>query len=216
MSANPELDAIKVAKSRQRILDGCFTHFAARGIEPVSVPNLAREIGQARSYIYYLFPTKLDLVIAVSTDVWKKYVEQNFARSDAENNTANRTAAERYEFWLDSFLDLYRGHRDLLRFNQFFNVYMANEKVSDEQMKPYYRVIAELESRFRQVYELGKQDGTLRTDIPEQKIFSTTLHLMLAAVTRYAVGLVYRSGVDPEEELTELKDMLIQKYTRQP
>ena len=62
------------------------------------------------------------------------------------------------------------------------------------------------------MYETAKQDGTLRTDIPEQKIFSTTLHLMLAAVTRYAVGLIYQGG-EPEEELTALKEMLMQRYT---
>ena len=60
---------------------------------------------------------------------------------------------------------------------------------------------------------MGEQDGTLRTDVPEKKMFSLTLHLMLAAVTRYAVGLLYDAGIDPEEELTELKDMLMRRYT---
>ena len=214
MSGNPKLDAIKVANTRQRILEGCFTLFSERGIESVSMPELARAVGQARSYIYHLFPTKPDLVIAVSAYVWRKYTEQSFERIDAEIRTAGKSAAERYVFWLDCFLDLYREHRDLLRFNQFFNVYVANEKVSDEQMEPYRRVIMDLKNRFLRAYELGKQDGTLRTDIPEQKIFSTTLHLMLAAVTRYAVGLVYKDGDStPEEELAALREMLMQRYT---
>ena len=50
------------------------------------------------------------------------------------------------------------------------------------------------------------------TDVPEEEIFSTTLHLMLAAATRYAVGLIYQGG-DPEEELTALKEMLMERYT---
>ena len=45
-------------------------------------------------------------------------------------------------------------------------------------------------------------------------MFSTTLHLMLAAVTRYAMGLVYipEKGFDPVKELTMLKEMLLAKY----
>ena len=37
---------------------------------------------------------------------------------------------------------------------------------------------------------------------------------MLAAVTRYAVGLVYvpESGADPENELMMLKDLLLSHY----
>ena len=52
----------------------------------------------------------------------------------------------------------------------------------------------------------------MRTDLPAQEVFATSLHLMLAAATRYAVGLVYRSG-DPEQELELLKSMLLDRFT---
>ena len=45
-------------------------------------------------------------------------------------------------------------------------------------------------------------------------IFSTTLHLMLAATTRYAVGLVYESR-EPGKELERLKGMLMREFTKQ-
>ena len=66
---------------------------------------------------------------------------------------------------------------------------------------------------FHRIYEKAKIDGTVRTDIPENEIFSSTLHLMLAAVTRYAVGLVYDGGTDPEQELRLLKDVLYSRFT---
>ena len=36
---------------------------------------------------------------------------------------------------------------------------------------------------------------------------------MLAAVTRYAVGLVYTEGADTERELLTLRNMLLREYT---
>ena len=46
-------------------------------------------------------------------------------------------------------------------------------------------------------------------------MFSTTLHLMLAAVTRYAVGLVYtpQDGFDAQAELETMKEIFLVKYT---
>ena len=45
-------------------------------------------------------------------------------------------------------------------------------------------------------------------------MFSTTLHLMLAAVTRYAIGLVYipENGFDAEKELEKLKEAMLLRY----
>ena len=208
MSLNAAADAAKVARTRQRIMEKGFELFAERGIEDVKVSEVAKAAGVDRSLVYIYFPSKLDLVIAISAHVWGKFILPHYDRKDIET----QTAAKRYEFWLDSFLELWREHRDILRFNQFFNVFVTNEKMPAERMEPYTKVIGELEKRFHAVYETAKQDGTMRTDIPEQQIFSTTLHLMLAAATRYAVGLIYQGG-DPEEELMALKEMLMERYT---
>ena len=64
------------------------------------------------------------------------------------------------------------------------------------------------------VYERAEQDHTIRTDESEEEMFSTTLHLMLAAVTRYAVGLVYipENGLDAEKELEKLKEAMLLRY----
>ena len=80
-------------------------------------------------------------------------------------------------------------------------------------MDAYKNVIQTLEKRFAGLYLKGQQDGTLRTDMTEKKMFSTTLHLMLAATTRYAVGLVYESR-EPEKELERLKSMLMRMFTK--
>ena len=54
------------------------------------------------------------------------------------------TAAEIFEFYLDSFIELYKNHRDLLRFNQFFNVYVQSEHIDAETLKPYRGMIDRL------------------------------------------------------------------------
>ncbi len=204
-------DQASIAKKKQRIMEEGFRLFAKRGIELVKMQEIADLCHTQRGTVYRYFPTKLDLAVAISANVWGNFIQWNNDRVKAET----LTAAQRYEFFVNGFLLLYREHKDMLRFNQFFNVYVTNEQVSPEQMEPFTKVIGVLEERFHDDYELAKQDGTLRTNIPEKKVFSTTLHLMLAAVTRCAVGLVYQSDESTaEEELTALKEKLMQRYVK--
>lgn len=206
---NKEKDAIQIAANKQRILEQGFRLFAQYGIESVTMPKVAEAGGVDRSSVYRYYPTKLDLVIAISTNVWQDFTQKNYERL----NRDEMTGAEEYDSFLETFLELYRNHKDILRYNQFFNVYVANEKVSPQQMRPFTEVTEKLAERFHRIYDKARTDGTLRTNVPENEVFSGTLHLMLAAVTRYAVGLVYDSGVDPEKELTMLKEMLLDRYT---
>ena len=109
---------------------------------------------------------------------------------------------------------LYKNYKDFLRFNQFFNVYVESEHIDTETLQPYQKMIEKLQAQFHVIYLKAEQDKTLRTDEPEEKVFCKTLHLMLAAVTRYAVGLVYipDSGFDEMEELEFQKNMLLKEY----
>ena len=81
-------------------------------------------------------------------------------------------------------------------------------------MKPYRDMIEKLRRNFHMVYEKAERDHTICTDESEEEMFSTTLHLMLAAVTRYAVGLVYipENGLDAEKELEKLKEAMLLRY----
>ena len=81
-------------------------------------------------------------------------------------------------------------------------------------MKPYQDIIEGLKVGFHVMYTRAEQDHTIRTDETEGEMFSTTLRLMLAAVTRYAVGLVYipESGFDAMEELAFQKELILEKY----
>ena len=74
-------------------------------------------------------------------------------------------------------------------------------------------VVDHLKRAFHELYLKGMKDGTLRTDLPEPVMFSSSFHIMLAASTRYAMGLVYlEDGVDPERELILLEEALLGTY----
>ena len=212
MGRNLEKDAIEMAAKNQRILENGFRIFSERGIDTVTMNDVAKAAGIAISSLYRYYSTKPKLVMGIGTWAWEEYMKAG-AENGARAARPDKTAAEMFDFYLESFLDLYRNHKDLLRFNQYFNMYLRSAAVPEEELRQYMDMIRSMEARFAQIYRRGQQDGTLRTQEPEKKIFSATLHLMLAAVTRYAVGLVYTEETDTEEELRLLKNLLLSQYT---
>ncbi len=208
-----EKDAAQMAAKRQRMLEVGFELFSRRGIDAVSMPKVAKACGCGIATLYRYFPTKVALVVAVGAWAWERYLRENPSDLRADELDA-LTAAQMFEAYLDFFVDLYRGHKDLLRFNQFFNNYLQGEDASHEQMTPYLQVIEKPRAWFGVLYCKAEQDGTLRTDVSEEEMFASTLHIMLAVVTRYAVGLVYTpsqwSGA--EAELLLVRRMLLREY----
>ena len=207
MSLNPQRDAEKKAMTRQRIVEAGFKVFSEKTIDAANLTDVSHVAGVNMTTVYRYYSTKKDLVLDASTWAWNTFILEYQSRGNPDDGTA----AQIYEFFLDSFIDLYRSHRDLLRFNQFFNAYVQRE--APKQLEPFQQVVADLALSFHKCYERAKDDHTLRTDIPEKEMFSKTLHLMLAAVTRYAVGLVYDAGIDPLDELLFLKNLLKKEYT---
>ena len=208
MGTNTELSAVKNNAVRQRIIESAFGVFSEKAIDSVKMSEIAEVAGVGAATVYRYFSNKSDLVLAVGSWVWGKQISQT-VHIDSDSLTARQV----FELYLETFLDLYRNRKDLLRFNQFFNVYVSGANLPKESTRTYTETVDTLASRFGVIYRKAQKDGTLRTDVSEKEMFSSTLHLMLAAVTRYAVGLVYDGGTDPEKELMMLKRMLIREYS---
>ena len=202
-----------MALKRQTILEKSYQLFSSEGIKSVSYLDIAKACGYGTTTLHRYYSTKPKLVVAVAVWRWEQFHEENkMRRPDAD--ISNMTAAVILEFYLESFIELYRNYKDLLQFNQFFNAYVKSEHIDVGTMLPYQSIIWRLKEQFHEVYIKAEQDNTVRTDVPEEEMFSKILHIMLAVVTRYAVGLVYipEKGFDPEKELLYVKELLLRDY----
>ena len=212
---NIEKDEIEMTARREAMLKEGFRLFAERGIEAVTMQEVAKACDLGIATLYRYFNTKLVFVIAVGAKKWTEYfekIEEEYARRGGEM----MNAAEEMDFYLSMYILLYREHRDLLRFNQNFNGYILHEKAAKEQLQDYMLSIEPFARKFHRLYEKGLRDGSIRTDEPEQTMFNTTMHIMLAVCGRYAQGVIVR-GSDPDDltkELMILKRMILNAYIK--
>ncbi len=210
MGFDPKQDALQKEETNRRILDAGFCIFSEMSIDKVSMANVANKAGIGIATLYRYYRTKPELVVAVGTHVWS-----NFIRDYTPiRNDDKITAVEELEFFLDSFLELYKNHKKLLCFNQFFNIYIRNEAVPPKALNSYNEMVDKLAMRFHRTYVKGERDKTLCTEMSEKAMFLSIVHLMLAAVTRYAIGLVYEKDSESYKELILLKNMIMREFSQ--
>lgn len=210
---NREKDELEMSERRNTILREGFRLFESKGIETTGMQEIADACHLGIATLYRYYRNKLDLVIDIGTRQWEEY-SVHISNTRAQQNVDQMTAAKELEFYLDFYIDLYRNHKDLLRFNNNFNSYVMHEGATAEQLKPYLTAIGSISIFFHSLYEKGKKDGTIRTDMPEEKMFASTVHIMLAVAVRFAQGLLYsaKTETDRTEEFNLLKYMILKAF----
>ena len=210
---NSEKDAKEMSAKRELMLKTGFKIFSTNVIEAVSMQDIAAACNLGIATLYRYFATKLEFVIAVGVKQWENYyleVEKLYNELDGEN----MNAVQEFEFCLDSYIRLYKNHKDFLKFNKNFDSYIRHEGATREQMKPYSDAVNVFAEKFHKIYVKAEKDGTLRTDVPEEKLFVSVAYIMFPVAAKCAEGFVYLgdSVTDMTEELVMLKNMILNEY----
>ena len=213
---NLEKDEIEMAERRARMLTVGFRIFSEKTIEVATMKEIASTCGVGYKTMFRYFGTKTAFVIAIGAEKWKEYAVKVEKMYRAKGGDA-MNAAEELEFFLDCFLDLYKNHKDILRFVRNFETYIRHEDVSKGDLGIYNAVVDSFARKFHAVYQKAEKDGTLKLELPETKFFYTIMYIMLAAAEKFAEGIVYPSEheEDMTEELELLKDMILRMYTNE-
>ncbi|MCR5295213.1 MAG: TetR/AcrR family transcriptional regulator [Lachnospiraceae bacterium] len=205
MGRNPERDARAMAARKQKILQHSFKVFSTRGIDGVSMNDVAKacKIGCATLYRHYT--TKPALAAAVAVWAWENRILAQIRKARLEGETAAAQLAS----YLDLFLELYRKQPEALRFDLYFRVYARNEHLPEDQAMASAGAVSELANIFSGVYAAAGQDGTVKTEMGEKKMFSFILDTLLYACSRSSAAFSYTEGSDSEGELVLLKDTIL-------
>lgn len=211
---DPEKVKKEMEEKDRKILETAFRIFVEKKIEPVSMGEIAKEARVGRATVFRHYQNKLELVIAVCTAQWQAY----FDKLDEErplSSIDDVPAIERFIFTLDSYIDMYQNHKDLLQYNDNFNHYVTHEGTDSEQLRAFHASLHSANTRFHLMYEKAKEDKTFRTDIPEEEFFRVTLHSMMATCAHYAGGFIWgaEDNKDYTPELLLQKEMILNYVT---
>lgn len=210
MARNIARDEREAGRRKKQLLEAGFDLFSRHGIEAVSLQMVAdaADVGIATLYKYY--QNKLNLVIAISANVWEA-VWKEVLQAVGPEELERRNAYQLVELYCDIMLRLYRERPELLRFSANYKSYICREGASEEQLAAQLDALKPINVLFHRKYEEAEAGGSIRTDLPEEELFTTITLTMLGMAERYAQGLVWAgsSTGDYGKELSHLKDMLL-------
>ena len=128
-----------------------------------------------------------------------------------EPSAVQKTAAEELEFYLELFIALYPGHRDLMRFDQDLSIYIHRIDVTEKQLSPMLKAIALYGQRFHALCRKAGEDGTLRGDLSEKELYVMSINIMLSLAGRCAVDWIDPADRDRDVtgELRLLREMIL-------
>ena len=210
MPRNIERDEKEAMRRKEQLMEAGFRLFSQYGIENVSLQRVAdaAEVGVATLYNYY--QTKVKLVIAISGkiwgDLWKEILEEK-----GPEIFESFTAYQYIEFYTDQIIRIYRERPEILRFSNNYKNFISREKVRGEALAEHLDVLKPAGALYHKFYEQARSDKSIRTDIPEQQLFTSVAIAMLAVAERYAQGIVWADDhkEDHTQELEFLKGMLL-------
>jgi len=210
MPRNVKRDAEREAERRLSLIQAGFNLFSEKGIENVSLKEVADQakVGVATLYNYYQNKTKL--VVAISAHMWESIWKQKYSDTNlGEFNNLN--AYQRVEVYLDTIIDIYVNHPDILRFSSDYKTFIHRQNVDRVDVADHLASLTPVYNMFHISYEKAKEDKSIRTDIQEDELFTTITLTMLGMAERYAMGLVWAMNDSNNyvNELVYTKQMIL-------
>ena len=143
----------------ERILDVAFELFATRGIEPVTMNDIAQKAKIGVASLYRYFETKEILVVKTVTHAWSTRMEDVLPNLVKPKYT-NADGYTQLKVIFDLFIKLYEKQTAFLRFIYLFDAYAVKEKISTAQKLAISGNLLDMDSHMN-----GAKQLTLLSDI---------------------------------------------------
>lgn len=196
-----------------RILESAFSLFSEKGIDTITMNDIAStaEIGVASLYRY--FATKDEIAIRTAIWSWNKQKEM-ILPSLKSDNYENLTGFGQIEKIFKMFVDLYDNGKTFLRFIYFFDSYINRQKISYERLFEYEGMIAEVQDIVANAISKGLSDGSINKSLENQQndLYFTTMHSLFSMSQKLSLSgnmLAMDSAVNGTAQMELLAEMLL-------
>jgi len=193
---------------RPRILDAARARFAAAGVDATSLRSIASDAGTSIGMIYYYFPTKDELFLAVVEDVYGRLLGDLEAALGGERDFASRALALYRRVAASSALE-----RDVIRLvaREAFTSGQRRESVARRFSRGHVPLIFE-------AVLAGVRAGELRADVHPLVLMAATIALgTLPQIALRALGKHLPAAAPGPDDLTrQLASVLMRGIGAQP
>lgn len=145
--------------------------FLSRGIESVTIKDIADEAGVGEMTIYRYFGKKQNIV-AASVMLLQQSVLVNYFKLDKGN-----TGFDKLAIFYNSYLGVFKDKPEFFRFIREFDLIMREE--DSNSLQAYEDGLSVFKKQYEEAYELGLKDGSVRKVDDLDLFYFTSTHALI-------------------------------------
>ena len=194
------MSVLKEAR-RKAIVEEAKKLYLEKGVEQVTIADLANHLSIGEASLYRYFGKKQVLVVEAAIMTWQEILEK------MTNLPMKPTGFENLEDFYGFFLSIFHEHPEFFQFVEDFDALIAKEPLSDQLLTAYEEVILSIKKRFDDFYIKGIQDGSVQCDLDPDIFYFSTSHSLLGLCKKLAnrKGLLkYEDRIDKSAQIESL------------
>lgn len=164
---------------RERILEVAERLLIRKGIDNVSLSEIARETRMTRATLYEYFPNKQEMAWAI----FQKIMEDIYVTHAADLSQPQGNGFQRIENFMQMLVGLLETHPEHLRFIVEFNTLYAREG-NPARVRQCWAGGYDM---LTQMIRMGMSDGSLRPDLNPDLLAVALLNLLAGMNSRFAL-----------------------------
>lgn len=197
-----------------KILDTAYELFSTRGIEPISMEDIAQKAKTSSALLYKHFESKDNLVIRTATYAWTMQMDDvlpNMVKPKYSNSTGYAQLGQIFIL----FVKLYEKHQDFLRFIYLFDAFAVKEKIKKDKMSNYESKILLVKEIISVAIQKGIEDGSINKKYAKcgDALYFTLIHTFFSTAQKLALSgnlLDMDSQMNGVKQLTLLSEILLE------
>lgn len=189
-------------KARQAaIIEETKVLFLEKGIDGVTMAEIASHLSIGEASLYRYFGTKQALTVYSSILIWNHIFQM------LDQLPLKESGYENIKSFYHLFLTIFEKHPDFFRFLEEFDSKIVNSPLSKEELQEYEKTILKFKKVFDQFFEQGIADGSIKDGIHKDIFYYTTSHALIGLCKKLATQpyfLSYESTIEPRAQLKHL------------
>ncbi len=180
--------------------------FLEKGIDGVTMADIASHISIGEASLYRYFGKKQTLVINSSILIWNEIYGM------LDSNPLEKSGYENLKSFYGLFLHVFQKHPDFFRFLEEFDGKIVQTSMSNEELKNYEQIILKFKIVFDQFFEMGIADGSIKSGLDKDTFYYTTGHAIIGLCKKLATQphvLSYETTIVPLTQLECLIEMCL-------
>lgn len=178
----------------QLIVDKVTDIFLEKGINEVTIKDVAQAVSLGEATIYRYFSKKENLVVEVATRLEEMIINEYFKVDDRLNG------CDTINSFYNSFLKVFIERREFYRFISEFDNFIMNKEC---QLEEYEHKMGAFYKLFIDGYNKGLLDGSVKTIEDINDFYFTTTHALMGLCKKLASDDILKQdeSIDKEKEI---------------